>query len=67
MGVGVQAKGTIADGWTQNGNGLMTPRSANDWPNENYWHGRPYITVWLKQGQIVNHENKKNENIALLI
>lgn len=48
MGVGVQVKGTTADGWTQNGNGYDTPQNANDWPNDNYWHGKPHITVWLK-------------------
>ena len=48
MGVGVQDKGTTADGWTQNGNGYDTPQNADDWPNDNYWHGKPHITVWLK-------------------
>lgn len=48
MGVGVQVKGTTADGCTQNGNGYDTPQNANDWPNDNYWHGKPHITVWLK-------------------
>ena len=48
MSVGVQKKGTTADGWTQNGNGYDSPQSKSDWPNSAYNHQSPYITVWLK-------------------
>jgi hypothetical protein len=48
MAVGVQKTGTTADGWTQNANGYDSPRSDSDWPNSQYNHVSPYLTVWLK-------------------
>ncbi|CAB3991343.1 Hypothetical predicted protein [Paramuricea clavata] len=48
MAVGVQKRGTTADGWTQNGNGYDSARSDSDWPNSQYNYVSPYITVWLK-------------------
>ncbi|CAB4007783.1 Hypothetical predicted protein, partial [Paramuricea clavata] len=48
MSVGVQKTGTTADGWTQNGNGYDSARSDSDWPNSQYNHVSPYVTVWLK-------------------
>ena len=48
MAIGVQTKGTTADGWHQNGNGYDSARSNGDWPNKSYNHGSPFVTVWLK-------------------
>ena len=48
MSVGVQKTGTTADGWTQNANGYDSARSDSDWPNSQYNHVSPYVTVWLK-------------------
>lgn len=47
MAVGTQAKGVVADGWTQNGNGFDAPMSATDWPNAVY--DQPVsVQVWLR-------------------
>ena len=46
--VGVLKTGRTADGWTQNGNGYDSAQSNSDWPNSNYYHVSPYVTVWLK-------------------
>ena len=48
MAVGVQKTGTTVHGWTQNANGYDSPRSDSDWPNRQYNHVSPYVTVWLK-------------------
>ncbi len=48
MAVGVQKKGKSADGWSQNANGYDSPQSKSDWPNSQYNHQSPYVTVWLK-------------------
>ena len=49
MAVGVQKTGTTADGWTHKGSsGYDSARSDSDWPNSQYNHASPYVTVWLK-------------------
>ena len=48
MAVGVQKGGTNVDGWSQNANGYDSARSNSDWPNSQYNHQSPYVTVWLK-------------------
>ena len=48
MAIGVLKKGKSADGWSQNDNGYDSPQSKSDWPNSQYTHQSPYVTVWLK-------------------
>lgn len=48
MAVGVNTKGSTANGWTNNGHANDCPSSDSDWPNKSYNHGSPYLTVWLK-------------------
>ena len=48
MAVGVLAKGSNENGWSQNANGYDSPQSDSDWPNARYNHQSPHLLVWLK-------------------
>ena len=48
MSVGVLAKGSSANGWSQNANSYDSPQSDSDWPNTQYNHQSPHLLVWLK-------------------